>query len=1342
MKGILFVIVLCCSGTVTGQNLTFFFGGQISNFDSGKKEGGVTVAIVVGGKSIESTITASNGKYTLKKLMPANSVFDVVISKPGFVAKKVTFNYSTMDMSTVKEGLTMDPVGALNLEIFAERAGADFSFLQTDPVTSFKYNPAQMAVVNDAAMTQRVKQKIEAILKQAEDKEDAEKNKYLDAIKKADGLFTASKYEEALPVYQQAAAMQAKEIHPQNRIREIEALLKAQAKEKMASDQKEKDYQNLITAADNLKNAKKYPEAIANYTEALKIKQEAYPKDEIKKLEALIAEEKNSVETDRKFGVYISAGDAAMIKKDYTSAKLNYENAARLKEKELYPKSQITKIDQLVAEMSSAANSRQKYDALIVQADNLLKQAKFEEAKLKYQEAQKVLSSEAYPLERIKFCDDQISKLSADTQKTERITKLFEDGQKLMDTKKYNEAKLKYKEIQQLDPTKSLAQVKLDEIDRLIASNEKEKNKEADFASYVSIADGYIKARKLEEAKQNYGAALEIKEDATVREKYNKTVSDLAVGQAKTLVTEKYNNAMSVAEKLMAQGKLGEARVKFSEAAVLDETQTAPKEKIAQIDKMLGNNAEVDKKYNDFIKKGDKLVQEEKYLEAIREFNNALSLKPYEVEPKRKATEAENLEKAKNNEADDQFEKIISTAITKIEEKEYDRAIELLKRAQGFRPEDKRPVNLLRDIEKIKRDEKLYRDKIAQGENAMNAKDYTKALAMYSDASRIKPEEKLPISKMEELNRLMTSKSNQSQQDKLFNDYFSKGMSALGVYKYDNALESFKLALKVKPDSQITKDKIAEINQILDDKSKALASNLEQQKVFEEWIKKADGSFKARDYQKSLEFYEEAAKVDSKNLYVNRQILECQKLLAREVSNENEKAYLALINEADNLLEKTELEKSKKKYQEALEMKKGEAYPLKKIEEIDAMLNPLIVGNKDLVPLGDKFEGDAELALAKADLDRKNVRNGSIDDVRRITINKNDSLSSENQTQNQESTSTIFSVETKVAQIQDEAKQDLMAKDTKIKEVTKTNDEVTGNISGFNENKRQTIKGNISQVEGGREEYGEAQSNRLNAENYGTNLEIGIMVLKEEAKTERLDKSQQVKGSEIENMVNQLSLEEFERGNTVKENQAQLNRTQSIVTAVNELQNDKNTSFTATTTENINETVIESYSKTSRDNQISRNNSEDVNGVSKRSDEINQSINNKLNFEANITTANVDQIRDRISVEDDYRDQRRERAVLQIQENQNNLDEMARMDFNKQMEKQLTAKNNVANQEKNIYEQSTFTQNQQKGNSVDIESIKSQARLTEELVATRDDLDSKRTSLGVGLVISKVNETN
>ena len=295
-----------------GQDLTFVFRGQIENQDLGKKEGGVKIAFVQNGSTIATAQTSSNGKYTLRAKANYSQPFQIVFSKPGLVNKKVFFNLNGLNEEDLPAGDEYRPVESLDMTMFKERDNVDFSFLNTEPVADFTWNTRKLTPAYDQVASNKIRVKIEKLLIDSEKKKTEAEAKYNEAIAAADAAANSKEYERAIQKYEEALSYKPKEKYPADRILELDALVQSQQEAALAEEQANAKYNNLIEAADNLRDGGELEKAVAKYQEALAEKNEQYPKDQISTLNAQIVAIAKEKENQAKYDAAIQAADGFM----------------------------------------------------------------------------------------------------------------------------------------------------------------------------------------------------------------------------------------------------------------------------------------------------------------------------------------------------------------------------------------------------------------------------------------------------------------------------------------------------------------------------------------------------------------------------------------------------------------------------------------------------------------------------------------------------------------------------------------------------------------------------------------------------------------------------------------------------------------------------------------------------------------------------------------------------------------------------------------------------------------------------------------------------------------------
>lgn len=663
-----------------------------------------------------------------------------------------------------------------------------------------KYEEALELIPNEKHPTDRIKE-IQQILKDQEAAKEAEKEKqeqYKELIKKADDQLKSKDYTSAKDNYTKASALFPDETYPKGKLTEIENLIR----------QSEEEYNNSIKEGDKLLAEKKYEEAIKKYEAASNIKKsESYPKDQIKKANELLGEaKKNELDAKKKkeeFDNLVDEGNKLFRSKDYTKAKEKFQEASNLLPDEKYPKDQIKAIDDVLAGLDK------EYNDLISAADGQLESGELEKAIETYEKALAV-KTEQYPKDQI----EKAKKLIADKKKAalnakeleEKYNQLKAEGDRELTNQNFNLAKQKYQEALDLKPDAEEPKKQIAFIDDMM------KKRKERYDKYISEADQLFQGEKFEVSIEKYEEALWI----LPVEQYPKDQIELA----RKRLENKKNDALAEAEKdkkyqeLIEQGNLAftnnnykNAKDAYNGALNLKPNEQYPKDQLALIEAKLKEladknakeeaAADKEKRYKELVDKGDYQYQNEKYLEAKESYKKALEIKTEQYPQDQiskineKLTELNQLEELKK-----QYKKIIEVADKNFANKEYQEAKDLYKRAMNFMPGEEYPVLKIAEIDKILADIELskrlaledearrnilYQKLISSGDDNFKRKQYQIARDNFVEASNLKPSETYPKQKIEELDKILDEiAAERDKYKKLSEDYFKWDAEAYG----------------------------------------------------------------------------------------------------------------------------------------------------------------------------------------------------------------------------------------------------------------------------------------------------------------------------------------------------------------------------------------------------------------------------------------------------------------------------------------------------------------------------------------------------------------------------------
>ncbi len=350
--------------------------------------------------------------------------------------------------------------------------------------------------------------------------------KYNAVIAEADRLFDNGQYDLAIEKYKEAQVVKSIENYPKEKIARIKKILLNLKKQKELDEK----YNNQIILATRLVQEEKYDEAKKAFSNALNIKPDAsLPKIKMAQIDSLVEvkAEKQRIETAYKKAV--KNADSLLNVKNYDAALTAYSEALKLKPQDKYAQKQKQSVAKTIASIEKAKKIQQEYDKTVANADNLLKNKKYELAKVEYQKALGIKSAEQYPRQKINEIDKILVQL--EKEKEQRYLQAMSQAQSLFSQKNYTKALLKYQEANSIKPDEKEPLQKIDECNGFIAEQLKKIKAQYDLA--IADADKYYAAKIYDRAIKAYKRAAKIKPDETypgeMIKKITKFIEDNAI---------------------------------------------------------------------------------------------------------------------------------------------------------------------------------------------------------------------------------------------------------------------------------------------------------------------------------------------------------------------------------------------------------------------------------------------------------------------------------------------------------------------------------------------------------------------------------------------------------------------------------------------------------------------------------------------------------------------------------------------------------------------------------------------------------------------------------------------
>jgi tetratricopeptide (TPR) repeat protein len=920
------------------EDLNYVIKGRLSNLDNGGNEVGVTVTLLRNGTKVASTNTSSNGKYVLSAAGPKDGNYEIVYSKPGMVTKKIVFDGSKLNEEDLPAGNEI-LFPALDIDLFAERDNVDFSFLDNEYVASFFWNEKKMVLDFDRVASEKVRKKIDDLLLKAE--KDAAQNEinYNKAIQEADALAGQEKYEDAVMKYEEALGYKPKEEYPAQKIVELEALIQAQKQAELNEQQENAEYYNLIEAANNLRDQGNLESAVSTYKQALAKKDEQYPKDQIAALEAQIEQMAKEKENEAAYQELIKKGDMFLKQNSLRAARDKYTEASQLKPSEQYPKEKLAEIEGKMKEQEEREAKKQKYEDAVAAADNLFDAEDYAGAKAKYEEALTYEASATYPKERAKICDDKLKELEAAQAKEEQIANLLKEGDDKMTAEAYEEAKGKFEEVLTLDPENTEAKEKIALADQKIAEQATMAEEEKQFNDLVKAGDDAVGGQDFETAIAKYEQALNIKTDDEVNAKLSNARDLLARAKNAEAKEEAYNAAMTEGQNLLNDNKPNEAKAKFEEAAGIDPAQQEPKDKIAEIDQLLADQAAEEEKetnYQAAIDEANNLFDNEDWTAAQDKYREALTFKPNDNYSTQRISDID--QKIADNEAAQReqmaFEAIVDEAKNFMSQKSWPDAKSKFEEALKMRPNDQDVLGLLNEVnnaiaelESQAEQEERFNKLKEEGFELADAESYDEAKQKLKEALTIKDDQEIK-DRLKAIDEAVAAENEQKQKDEQFEAFMSEAKGLESQKNYAAAISKYEAALQVKPDEKEPKDKIAELQALIQE-------NADQEKLDADYQQAmADGESYLNDgrLDEALTAFNIAMNLKPSEQLPKDKIAEIEKLKAEQNAQQQlEQDYAVAMELGENNASNGAYEDAIRAFERASSLKPNEQLPKDRI---------------------------------------------------------------------------------------------------------------------------------------------------------------------------------------------------------------------------------------------------------------------------------------------------------------------------------------------------------------------------------------------------------------------------
>src|SRR5690606_37430334 len=377
---------------------------------------------------------------------------------------------------------------------------------------------------------------------------------------------------------------------------------------------------------------------------------------------------------------------------DYEGARYAFLLAQQVNPEESLATDKITELDELISQITATQDA---YDKAIETGDAAVRQEIVEEARYKYEQAQKLLPKEDYPAEMLAMID---------SIQSERVRVAAE-------------AEAERARLEAEDIAEQQAQ------QEAVAAEKEDKYEQA-----IKTAANLFAEDDFEGARASYLMAQQVKPEESLPGQKIVEIDVLLLNQAKN-AQQAYDDLVAKGDDAFIQELFNEAEIFYEEAQQLKPDEEYPQQMLAKIDST--------------VEAGTRLAAENAAERAMQE---ALT----EAENARQIAEAEEAEQKRlttlNTETD--YHHAIESADSLFALNEYKEALAAYRRAQQVKPDESLPEMRIDEINNlINRQtaaQQVYDAAIAKGDEAVSQELFDEARAAYHVARQARPEETYP----------------------------------------------------------------------------------------------------------------------------------------------------------------------------------------------------------------------------------------------------------------------------------------------------------------------------------------------------------------------------------------------------------------------------------------------------------------------------------------------------------------------------------------------------------------------------------------------------------------------
>ncbi len=587
---------------------------------------------------------------------------------------------------------------------------------------------------------------------------------------------------------------------------------------------------------------------------------------------------------------------------------------------------QNNETDELVSPKTYAADD---IEGIIEDAEKLFDNNKFKKARSLFEKALEIRPDDQYVKNKIEHLNRIFETITKAEEEKLLVQKKYDDavlnGDDFLQKEKYQEAKDEFEKARSLKRFEKYPKKKLTEIDSILEKIKIEEEliaKEKAYDEKVVEAEVLLEDEKWKDAKDVLFAALEIKPDDTfLQTKIKEVDSEIKRIQKEKEEQEAKEKAfykeIASAGDLLKSGDLEKAIASYEKANLLKPDEDYVTGKIREVAKKIEQKRleeeeriAKEKAFHNELSTADNFYSLKDYQNALASYEKALEQKPGEEYVIVKITETKEtiellrLEEEDHIAKDKAYQEEVTIANGLCSSEDYENALISYKNALELKPDDEYVTSKIKEtedtiellrLEEEERvaNEKAYQEELAIADGLYSSDDYNDALDSYKKVLKLKPNETHVTSKIKEIEetieRLRIEEEERIAKEKAFHNELSIADNFYSSKDYDSALASYEKALEQKPDEEYVIVKIREAKETIELLRLEEGERIVQEKAYQDELAIADGLFSSDDFEKALVSYNKALELKPNEEYIKNKIVEIEDRIKQIQLDEEER---------------------------------------------------------------------------------------------------------------------------------------------------------------------------------------------------------------------------------------------------------------------------------------------------------------------------------------------------------------------------------------------------------------------------------------------------------------------